>query len=148
MSYLMSFVFVGIYWNNHHHLMQAVERVNGGILWANMHLLFWLSLVPFVTRWMSENDFTSLPVALYGAVLLMSGFAYYLLSIALIRHHGKNSALAIAVGKDTKGKISLVIYIAAIVISLINSWVSLGLYAVVAIIWIIPDSRIEKNLKS
>jgi uncharacterized membrane protein len=147
MSYILSFIYIGIYWNNHHHLMQAVERVNGGILWANMHLLFWLSLVPFVTGWMGENHFAALPVALYGVVLLMAAFAYYLLSIALIRHHGKESLLAIAYGKDFKGKISLAIYITAIAVSFFSPWVSMGLYTFVAIIWFIPDTRIEKNVK-
>ncbi len=147
MSYVLSFVYVGIYWNNHHHLMHAVERVNGGILWANMHLLFWLSLIPFVTGWMGENHFASLPVALYGTVLLMAAFSWHLLSTALIRHHGKNSVLATAYGKDFKGKISLGVYVTAIAVSIITPLISMGLYALVAIIWFIPDMRIEKNVK-
>lgn len=146
-SYVLSFVYIAIYWNNHHHLMHAVERVNGGILWANMHLLFWLSLIPFVTGWTGENHFASLPVALYGTVLLMAAFSWYLLSMSLIRHHGKNSALATAYGKDFKGKISLGLYIAAIATSFIKPLASMGIYTLVAIIWFIPDMRIEKNVK-
>ena len=145
-SYVLSFVFIGIYWNNHHHLMQAVQKVNGSILWANMHLLFWLSLIPFVTGWMGENDFAEWPVALYGFVMLFSGVAYYLLSLVLISHHGKDSELAIAIGKDFKGIISLIIYVAALPLAFINSWIAFGLYVVVAVMWFIPDNRIEKSL--
>jgi len=146
MSYILSFIYIGIYWNNHHHLMHAIEKVNGAILWANLHLLFWLSLVPFVTGWMGENHFAAMPVALYGVVLLMAAFSWYLLSIALIRHHGKDSALARAYGKDVKGKISLAIYTAAIAASFFDSRISLALYALVAVIWFIPDTRIEKKI--
>ena len=147
LSYLLSFVFVGIYWNNHHHLLQAARQVNGAVLWANMHLLFWLSLVPFVTNWLGENGFQSWPVALYGAVLLLAGFAYFLLSRALVAVHGQESALAKAVGDDAKGYISLVCYTAAIPLAFINAMLACGLYVVVAVMWFIPDRRIEQTLK-
>lgn len=146
LSYVLSFIFIGIYWNNHHHMLQAVRQVNGRILWANMHLLFWLSLTPFVTSWMGENHFTAWPAALYGVVLMCSGIAYYILSQALIAHHGKNSPLAKAVGNDFKGKISVVIYAAAIPLAFVHSWISLGMYVLVAIMWLVPDSRIEHTL--
>jgi uncharacterized membrane protein len=145
-SYVLSFVYLGIYWNNHHHMLHAVSQVSGPILWANLHLLFWLSLVPFVTGWMGENHFAPLPVALYGAVLFMAAIAYYVLSRALIRHHGRDSMLAKAVGKDFKGKISVVIYAAAIPLSFLNQWIAFGLYIFVALIWFIPDRRIERTL--
>ena len=145
-SYILSFIYVGIYWNNHHHTMQAVESVNGTILWANMHLLFWLSLVPFVTAWMGENDFARWPVTCYGLVLLMNAIAYGLLMLALIRHQGKGSLLAKAVGKDWKGNISIGIYVIAIGISWLNSTISFGLYILVACVWFIPDRRIEKRI--
>ncbi|MEA5550050.1 TMEM175 family protein [Anabaena cylindrica UHCC 0172] len=146
LSYVLSFIYLGIYWNNHHHLLQAVRHINGRILWANLHLLFWLSLVPFVTAWMGENHFTQLPVALYGTVLLFAATAYFILSQSLINHHGNDSTLAIALGKDFKGKISLVIYAVAILVSFVNSWFACALYAVVAVMWLIPDRRIEKNM--
>jgi TMEM175 potassium channel family protein len=146
LSYVLSFVFLGIYWSNHHHMLQAVQRVNGGILWSNLYLLFWLSLVPFVTAWMGENHFAAWPVAVYGAVLFMAGIAYYILSQALIRHHGKDSALAKAVGTDFKGRISIGFYAVAIVFSFWNRWVALGIYVLVAVMWLIPDQRIEKTL--
>ena len=146
-SYVLSFVFIGIYWNNHHHMLHAVQKVNGSILWANLHLLFWLSLIPFVTGWMGENYFAALPVALYGVVLLMAAIAYFVLSRALIKHHGTRSAIATAVGSDFKGKISVVIYAVAILLSFIDHWLGFGLYVVVAIIWVIPDRRMEKVLK-
>ncbi|MFN7967380.1 MAG: TMEM175 family protein [Acidobacteriota bacterium] len=145
-SYVMSFVFVGIYWNNHHHMLHASGKVNGAILWANMHLLFWLSLVPFVTGWMGENHFGAAPVALYGVVMLMAGVAYFILAQALTRHHGKDSALAIALGKDHKGIASLVIYVIGVGCSFVNSWVAVALYVLVSVIWFIPDRRIEKVL--
>jgi uncharacterized membrane protein len=148
LSYVLSFVNLGIYWNNHHHLLQAVKRVNGNILWANLHLLFWLSLFPFVTGWMGENNFASLPVALYGAILLLAAIAYYILVRTLIAHHGKDSTIAIAVGNDFKGKISVVIYGAAIPFAFVHSLIAGGLYVLVAIIWLIPDRRIEKVLAS
>ncbi len=143
-SYVLSFVFIGIYWNNHHHMLHAVGKVNGRILWANLHLLFWLSLIPFVTGWMGENHFAALPVALYGAVLLMAGLAYFVLARALAAHHGKDSKLARALGKDTKGRASVAIYAAAIPLSFVNPWIAFAMYVVVAIIWFIPDRRIER----
>ena len=144
--YVLSFVFIGIYWNNHHHMLHAAGKVNGRILWANLHLLFWLSLVPFVTGWMGENAFAQLPVALYGAVLLMAGLAYYVLARALASHHGRDSKLAVAFGKDTKGIASLVIYAAAIPLAFLNTWIAIAMYVTVAIIWFIPDRRIERAL--
>jgi uncharacterized membrane protein len=146
LSYVLSFSFVGIYWNNHHHLLQACRHVDGRILWANLHLLFWLSLTPFVTGWMGENHFAALPVAMYGVVLLLSGFAYYILCRALIAHHGIASPLAKALGRDLKGKASLAIYAVAIPLAFANSWAACGLYVVVAIIWFIPDRRMEKAI--
>ena len=143
-SYVLSFVYVGIYWNNHHHLFQTAMKVNGRILWANLHLLFWLSLIPFVTGWMGENHFAALPVALYGTILLMAGLAYYILARALAAHHGSESTLAVAIGKDFKGIVSLIIYATAISLSFLNPWIAFALYVMVAIIWVIPDRRIEK----
>jgi TMEM175 potassium channel family protein len=143
-SYILSFVHIGIYWNNHHHMMYAVKKVNGVILWANLHLLFWLSLLPFVTGWMGENYFTTIPVALYGLDLFMSSIAYFILSQCLLKYEGKSSVLAAAVGNDFKGKISSILYVLAIVLAFINAWTSLGIYALVAMIWVIPDKRIEK----
>jgi uncharacterized membrane protein len=145
-SYLISFIFVGIYWNNHHHTLQTVEKVNGKILWANMHLLFWMSLIPFATNWMGENEFASRPVAVYGVVLLMCAVAYTILVLLLISHHGADSTLAKAIGNDVKGKISLLFYMIAIPIAFFNNWIAFGLYVVVAIIWFIPDRRIENVL--
>lgn len=145
-SYILSFIFVGIYWNNHHHLFHAVNKVSGSVLWANLHLLFWLSLIPFASAWMGENHFSSLPVALYGIVLLLCGVAYYILVQALISVHGKNSILAKAIGSDMKGIISVVIYAVAIPFAFFNSVVSALLYASVALMWLIPDRRIEKNI--
>lgn len=147
-SYVLSFVYVGIYWNNHHHLLHAVKYVNGPILWANLHLLFWLSLFPFVTGWMGENHFAPLPIALYGIVLTMAAIAYYILTALLIKHHGKESLLAKAVGGDVKGIASFVIYIAAVGLSFLNQWIAFGLYVSVALIWFIPDRRIEKNISA
>ncbi len=146
LSYVLSFIYVGIYWNNHHHLFQAVRHVNGSVLWANLHLLFWLSLFPFVTGWMGENHFATLPVALYGTVLFFAAIAYFILTRFLIARHGKDSALAIALGRDFKGKLSLVIYAVAILLSFVNSWFALMLYTLVAAMWLIPDRRIEKTL--
>ena len=147
-SYVLSFVHVAIYWNNHHHLLHTARHVSGGILWANMHLLFWLSLVPFVTAWMGENHFEQQPVALYGVVMMMSGVAYYILTTTLIRHHGPESGLRAAVGKDFKGMISVVMYVIAIAVSFANHWVSLAIYIAVALMWLIPDPRIEKRALS
>ena len=144
--YVMSFVFVGIYWNNHHHLFQAVKHVNGRILLANLHLLFWLSLVPFVTTWTGENTLSSVPVAFYGLVQLMAGIAYFLLTKSLINRHGSESRLAKAVGKDTKGLISTVLYIAAIPLAFVYTPASFAIFAGVAIMWLIPDKRIENVL--
>ncbi|KYC35648.1 hypothetical protein WA1_07480 [Scytonema hofmannii PCC 7110] len=148
LSYVLSFIYLGIYWNNHHHLLQAVRHVNGRILWANLHLLFWLSLIPFVTGWMGENHFAALPVALYGVVLLLAAVAYFVLTRSLIAHHGKDSALATAVGEDFKGKVSVVLYALAILLSFVNSWLACGLYVLVAVLWLIPDRRIEKTLSA
>ncbi len=146
LSYVLSFIFLGIYWHNHHHLLQAIKHVNGGILWANSHLLFWLSLIPFATAWMGENHFAPLPVALYGVVLLLSAIAYTILVLALLALHGKDSALAVALGSDLKGKISIVIYVAGIGASFFSPALACGLYVLVALIWLVPDSRIEKTL--
>jgi uncharacterized membrane protein len=146
LSYVMSFVYVGIYWNNHHHMLQAARHVNGRVLWANLHLLFWLSLVPFVTAWMGENDFASWPVALYGVVMVMAGIAYYFLTHSLIAHHGRDSMLAIAVGSDRKGILSVVIYAVAIPIAFVNPWIAFALYVAVALVWVLPDRRIERTV--
>ena len=146
LSYALSFVFLGIYWNNHHHLLQAIKHVDGRVLWANLHLLFWLSLTPFVTGWMGENDFSAWPVALYGTVLLCAAVAYFILTRALISTQGRDSALATAVGRDFKGKVSVVIYLVAIPLAFANSWFACALYVLVAVMWLIPDRRIEKTL--
>jgi uncharacterized membrane protein len=146
LSYVLSFIFLGIYWNNHHHLFQATHKVNGAVLWANLHLLFWLSLVPFVTGWMGQNHFAAAPVGLYGAVLLFAGIAYFILARTLLSHHGPESALAAALGNDFKGKISVVIYAIAILLSLFNPLWACALYVVVAVIWLVPDRRIERAL--
>ena len=146
LSYVLSFIFVGIYWSNHHHLLQAAQSVDGRTLWANLHLLFWLSLIPFVTGWMGENHFAPWPVALYGAVLLFAGIAYFILTRALITRHGRDSALAKAVGTDFKGKVSVVVYAVAIPLSFVNSWLACALYVLVAVMWLIPDRRIERVL--
>jgi uncharacterized membrane protein len=145
-SYVLSFVFLGIYWSNHHHLIHVVELVSGPVLWANLHLLFWLSLTPFVTNWMGENHFAAWPVALYGIVLLLSAIAYFILAKLLISLHGENSVLAAALGGDFKGKISMVIYLVAVPLAFLNSWLACGLYVLVAIMWLVPDRRIEKTL--
>ena len=146
LSYLMSFVFIGIYWNNHHHLWQVVEQVNGAVLWANLHLLFWLSLVPFVTAWMGENHFAAAPVALYGVVLLGAGCAYFILVRLLLSSHASDSLLARAMGSDIKGRVSIWIYIAAIVVAFRWPWLAGMCYCAVAIIWLVPDRRIERVL--
>src|ERR1039458_8884236 len=146
LSYVLSFVFVGIYWNNHHHMLHAVHRVNGFVMWANLHLLFWLSLVPFITAWMGENHRLAMPVALYGMVLLLSGMASYILERALIAIQGEDSALAIAVGKDFKGILSLVIYTAAVALAFVDPRISIVLYISVAVMWFIPDRRIERAI--
>ena len=146
LSYVMSFIYIGIYWNNHHHLLQATKSVSGPILWANMHLLFWLSLTPFATSWMGENEFSELPVALYGIVLMCAGLAYYILAQILVAHHGKDSAIAIAIGRDKKGLISMVFYISAVPLAFVDARISVAIYACVAMMWLIPDRRIEKVL--
>lgn len=146
MSYVLSFIYIGIYWNNHHHLMHAVHKVTGAVLWSNIHLLFWLSLVPFATAWMGENHFSKWPVILYGFILLMAGVAYYILAHCLTSVHGKDSLLAAAIGKDQKGIASVILYIIGIACSFINPWLGFSLYVVVAIIWFIPDRRIEKKI--
>ncbi|SRR6266550_168240 len=146
LSYVLSFVFLGIYWNNHHHLLHAVAHVDGRILWANLHLLFWLSLVPFVTAWMGENQFARGPVALYGAVMLFAAIAYFILVRALLSHHGRDSVLATALGGDFKGKISMAIYVVAIPLALVKWWLACALYVLVSIMWLVPDRRIEKTL--
>ena len=144
-SYILSFIYIGIYWNNHHHLLHTAQKVTGKVLWANTHLLFWLSLVPFSTSWMGENHFTLWPVVLYGVNLFMAGIAYYILAQSLIKLHGKESTLAIAVGADRKGMASVFIYGTAIALCFVRPWIGLGLYALVAVLWFIPDSRIEKR---
>ncbi len=145
-SYVLSFVYVGIYWNNHHHLFQATTRVGGGVLWANLHLLFWLSLLPFATGWMGENHFAQATVVLYGAVLTFAAVAYYILVRALLAHHGPDSALGKAIGADFKGRISLVIYLVGIGLALVQPWLGVATYSVVALIWLVPDRRIERTL--
>jgi len=146
LSYVLSFVYVGIYWNNHHHMLHACSTVTGAILWANLHLLFWLSLFPFATGWMGENYFTAVPTALYGVVLLMAAIAYYVLEQAIIRGQGGDSVLRKAVGRDWKGKLSPVLYLVAIVATLASPWISEALYVAAALIWLIPDRRIERVL--
>lgn len=146
LSYVLSFIFIGIYWSNHHHLFHAVRHVDGRILWANLHLLFWLSLIPFVTGWMGENHFAAWPVALYGTVLLSAAIAYVILTRVLVSSHGRDSALAKAVGKDFKGKVSVVCYAVAIPLAFVNAWLACGLYVLVVVMWLIPDRRIEREL--
>jgi uncharacterized membrane protein len=147
LTYLLSFVFLGIYWNNHHHMLQAAHRINGKVLWANLHLLFWLSLVPFVTGWMGENHFAPLPTAVYGFVLLMAAVAFTILQSVLVAAQGPDSRLAAALGSDTKGKLSLALYLAAIPLAFVNEWISDALYVAVALLWLVPDPRIESKLK-
>jgi uncharacterized membrane protein len=144
-SYVLSFVNIGIYWNNHHHMMHIAKQVNGPVLWTNIHLLFWLSLIPFVTGWMGENNFAKFPVALYGMVLLMAGVAYYFLAHSLAKLHGKGSPLALALGRDKKGIISVLIYAIGIGLSFVHPWLGFSMYVIVACIWFIPDRRFEKN---
>lgn len=145
-SYLFSFIYLGIYWNNHHHLFQVTQKVNGRILWANLHLLFWLSLIPFTTSWLGENHVEAIPVALYGFNLLMCAIAYFILQKQILNFHDSNFALRKAVGRDFKGKISLVLYIIGLSLSFVNSWLAIASYVLVALIWFIPDKRIEKNM--
>ncbi len=148
LSYVLSFIYIGIYWNNHHHLFQAAERVNGGVLWANLHLLFWLSLVPFATNWMGNSHFDTWPVVVYGAILLMAAVAYYVLVHVLIVHHPEESLIATAIGGDLKGKVSIALYVAGIGVAFLHPWAGAGVYAVVALIWLIPDRRIGKVVDS
>lgn len=146
LSYVLSFIYLGIYWNNHHHMLHATRRVNGRVLWANLHLLFWLSLVPFTTGWMGENAFAAAPTALYGAVLLMAAIAYWLLQRSIIALEGRDSVLARAVGRDTKGKISPLLYLIAVPAAFLSQWIAGALYVLVALIWLVPDRRIEQVL--
>jgi uncharacterized membrane protein len=145
-SYVLSFVYVGIYWNNHHHMMYAAERINGAILWSNLNLLFWLSLIPFVTAWMGENHFSRWPVILYGLLLIMNGIAYTILCRLLIKEAGTDSPLAKALGKDWKGKVSVIVYAVAMGLAFVNPWLAFSIYAIVALMWFIPDRRIEKKV--
>jgi uncharacterized membrane protein len=145
-SYGLSFLYLAIYWNNHHHLFHAAPTVDGRVLWANMNLLFWLSLVPFATGWMGENHFASWPTALYGVVLLLAAIAYFILAQVLIAVNGRDSALARAIGRDVKGRISIVLYVAALPLAFVAGWIALGIYATVAVMWLVPDRRIEKTL--
>jgi uncharacterized membrane protein len=146
LSYVLSFIYVGIYWNNHHHLFYTAQHVSGGVMWANLHLLFWLSLIPFVTGWMGENHFAALPTSLYGVVLLMAAFAYLILQRAIIAREGRGSSLAGAIGSDWKGKLSILCYFAAIGLAFVNQWLSDALYVFVAVMWLIPDRRVERAL--
>ena len=146
LTYLLSFVFLGIYWNNHHHMLHAAHRINGKVLWANLHLLFWLSLVPFVTGWMGQNHFAPIPTAVYGVVLLMAAVAYTILKEMLVAAQGPDSRLASALGTDAKGKVSLALYLAAIPLAFVNQWIADALYVSVALIWLVPDRRIESRL--
>ena len=148
LSYVLSFVYLGIYWNNHHHMLHACHHVTGGVLWANLHLLFWLSLIPFVTGWMGENHFGSLPTALYGLVLLLSAIAYFILERLIIASQGPDSILAKAVGSDWKGKVSPTLYLIAIPLAFPARWISQAIYVAVALLWLVPDRRIERALSS
>jgi uncharacterized membrane protein len=146
-GYVLSFIFLGIYWNNHHHMLHVTERINGKILWANLHLLFWLSLIPFATAWMGESHMAPAPTAFYGAVLLLAGVAYLILQTAIIAHQGPKSKLALAVGRDLKGKLSAVLYAVAIPLAFLHPWAAAGIYVFVALIWLVPDRRIEATLE-
>jgi uncharacterized membrane protein len=146
LTYLLSFIYLGIYWNNHHHLLKTIHKVTGGMMWANLHLLFWLSLFPFVTGWMGENHFTSLPTAIYGAVLLLAAIAYYILQTTIVCQHGRESKLATALGRDFKGKISIVLYAVAIPLSFFHAWIAGAIYVCVALMWLIPDRRLADVL--
>jgi uncharacterized membrane protein len=148
LCYVLSFIYIGIYWNNHHHLLHAARHVTGGALWANLHLLFWLSLLPFVTGWMGENHFAPLPTALYGIVLLMAGTAYWILAHVLIAGEGADSLLARAIGKDRKGAASVIVYAIAIPVAFVQEWLAQMLYLAVALLWLVPDRRIEKHLQA
>jgi uncharacterized membrane protein len=147
LTYLLSYVYLGIYWNNHHHLLHATERINGKILWANLHLLFWLSLVPFVTSWAGENHFAPITAAVYGVDMLLAGVAYKILQDAIVKHHGPHSKLAAAIGSDTKGKVSALLYALSIPAAFVNHWISASIFVFVALMWLVPDRRIEKKLE-
>jgi len=147
LTYALSYTFLGIYWNNHHHMLHLVDRINGRILWANLHLLFWLSLIPFTTGWVGEDQSASLPAAVYGGVLLLSGVAYLILQNTIIRHQGPDSRLAAAIGDDRKGKMSAALYAIAIPLAFVNQWISDGIYVFVALMWLVPDPRIESHLE-
>jgi uncharacterized membrane protein len=148
LAYALSFINLGIYWNNHHHILQATERITGGALWANLHLLFWLSLFPFTTAWMSEHHFARLPTAVYGVDLLLAAVAYYVLQTVIVREQGPGSTLAAAIGRDRKGKASPLLYITAIPLAFVNRWLAVALYVVVAVLWLIPDRRVERTLSA
>ena len=145
LTYVLSFVYLGIYWNNHHHLLQRTESVSGGILWANLHLLFWLSLFPFATGWWGENHFATTPTAVYGVVLLFAGIAYYILQSTIVARQGRDSALARALGSDWKGKLSPILYLCAVGLAFVNRWIAVGIYVAVALIWLVPDRRLERG---
>ena len=147
LTYVLSFVYLGIYWNNHHHMMVLTQRVNGRILWANLHLLFWLSLVPFTTAWMGETDFAESPTAVYGADLLLAAIAYFILQTAIIAEEGPDSGLRAALGRDLKGKVSPLLYLAAIPLAFVSPWIALGVYVFVALMWLVPDRRIESAVR-
>lgn len=148
LSYVLSFVYLGIYWNNHHHMLHAAGKVSGGVLWANLHLLFWLSLLPFASGWMGENHFAPWPVALYGFILLMAGLAYWILAHAIIAHDGPDSLLARAVGRDLKGTLSVLAYLVAIPMTFVVDWIAEAIYVAVALVWLLPDRRIERAMAS
>jgi uncharacterized membrane protein len=148
LSYVLSFIYIGIYWNNHHHMLHATQGVSGAILWANLHLLFWLSLVPFATGWMGENHFAAAPTALYGIPLFMAAIAYLLLQRAILAHQGRDSLLAAAIGSDLKGKLSALLYVLALPLAFVNPWIADGIYVAVAMIWLVPDRRIERVLRA
>jgi len=148
LTYVLSFVNLGIYWNNHHHLLHATRKVTGGVLWANLHLLFWLSLIPFATGWMGENHFHSLPTAAYGIVLLLAALAYYILQSTIVAAQGRDSEMASAIGKDLKGKLSPVVYAVAIPAAFLNRWIAVGLYVLVALMWLVPDRRFEPRRRA
>jgi uncharacterized membrane protein len=147
LTYVLSFVYLGIYWNNHHHMLQATHRINGGILWANLHLLFWLSLIPFFTAWMGASHFATVPDAFYGGVLLAAALAYYILQTAIVAEEGPESTLAVALGRDLKSKVSLAIYAASIPLTFANRWIAVGGYVIVALIWLVPDRRVEARFR-
>ncbi len=148
LSYVLSFVYLGIYWNNHHHMLHVTKRVSGAVLWANLHLLFWLSLVPFVTAWMGENHFGAVPTAVYGVVLLMASIAYWILQRAILASEGPGSVLAAAVGRDWKGNLSPVLYLTAIAAAFVSPWIAGAIYVLVALIWLVPDRRVERALEA